>query len=159
MTRAVEGGSGIVEIDAVERGREAVGVAFPSDLAVRHDVEAGILLCPDRQERGIVLCLLEVLRRDAPELARPYSRRKSAGEFVAVDQPIGLRIAADDGGGKEFHAVGLLSATCAGGTGSLIGGVRGRGGSRTSSGRCFSLSGQSLSGSGTLGSSLEGSGV
>ena len=45
MTAAIERRAGIVEIDAVERGGEAVGVALAPDLAVGDDVEAGASSC------------------------------------------------------------------------------------------------------------------
>ena len=51
---------GVVDVDAVERGREAVEVALAPDLAVRHDVEAGRLLLAHRLVRRVVLRLLEI---------------------------------------------------------------------------------------------------
>src|SRR2546427_360625 len=57
MARAVERGAGMVDIDAFERGGEAVGIAFAPDLAVGDDVEAGALLRPDGEQRGVVLRL------------------------------------------------------------------------------------------------------
>ena len=56
-------------VDAVERVRELVRVAFAPDLAVRDDVDAGALLVADRFERRFVLRLLEPLGRHAPHLA------------------------------------------------------------------------------------------
>ena len=44
----VERRAGVVDVHAVKRGREPVGVAFPADLAVGDDVEAGVLLRADR---------------------------------------------------------------------------------------------------------------
>jgi hypothetical protein len=89
MPGAVERRAGIVEIDTVERRREAVGIAFAADLAVGHDVQPGVLLRPDGEQRRVVLRLLQVLRRDAPEFARPYPRWKAARQFLAVDEPVG----------------------------------------------------------------------
>ena len=99
---AVEGGAGIHEVDAFERGGEAVRVAFAPHLAVRDDVDARLLHVADREPRGVVLRFLEVLLGDAPDLGSAYPRHLGA-EFCAVDEPIGLRIAADHGGGKEMH--------------------------------------------------------
>ena len=59
MARAVERGSRVVEVDAVERGREAVRVALAPDLAVADDIEAGLLLGADRDDRRVVLGLVE----------------------------------------------------------------------------------------------------
>ena len=56
-------------VDAVERVRELVRVAFAADLAVGDDVDAGALLLADRDERRVVLRLLEPLGRHAPDLA------------------------------------------------------------------------------------------
>src|SRR5580692_9527305 len=41
MAAAVQRGAGVVDVDAVQRGRERVGVALPSDLAVGDDVQPG----------------------------------------------------------------------------------------------------------------------
>ena len=51
---------------AVQRGRESVGVALPADLAVGDDVQPGVFLRPDRQQRRVVLRLLEELRLHSP---------------------------------------------------------------------------------------------
>ena len=54
-------------------------------------------LRPDRQDGGIVLRLLEPGRIDAPQLARAHARRKSVGQLLPIDEPVGLGIAANDG--------------------------------------------------------------
>ena len=98
MAGAVERGAGIVDVDALERGGEAVGIAFAPLLAVGDDVEAGALLVADGDERGVVLRLIEKFRRDPPQLLGAHARRKPAGELLAVDQPIRLRVGADQRG-------------------------------------------------------------
>ena len=95
MAGAVERRAGIVDVDAFERGGEAVGIAFAPHLAVGDDVEAGALLVADGEQRGVILRLLEKFRRDAPQLLGAHARRKPAGELLAVDQPVGLRVGAD----------------------------------------------------------------
>src|SRR5581483_12164648 len=92
-----------VEVDAFERGGEAVGVALAPDLAVGHDVEAGFLLRLDGEQSRIVLRFPEEALLDPPKLARAQPRRKAPGELLAVDQPFGLRIAADERRGEK-HA-------------------------------------------------------
>jgi hypothetical protein len=47
-----------------------------------------------------------------PQLLGAHARRKTAGELLAVDQPVGLRKAADDGGGEEHGAVVLGVSVC-----------------------------------------------
>ena len=79
----------------VQRGREPVRVTLPADLAVGDDVQAGILLGADSQQRGVPLRLLKELGRDAPQFARPYPRRKAVSQPAAVNQPIGLWIASN----------------------------------------------------------------
>ena len=96
MAAAIEGDAGIVDVDARKRGRKAVGVAFATDLAVRDDVESGRFLSLDCKHCRIVLRLRQPLRRDAPEFARTHPRRKTTCEFFAVDQPVRLRITADE---------------------------------------------------------------
>src|SRR5687768_17510053 len=83
-------GTGIVDIHAFERGGEPVRIAFAPDLPVGNDVQARLLLRPDRQEGGVVLRLRQVRLRDAPQLLRAHPGRKAPGELLAVDQPFGL---------------------------------------------------------------------
>ena len=94
---AVERDAGVVEVDALERGREAVRVALPPHLSVRDDVHARELHVLHRDSRRVVLGLLEELLRHPPELARPHPRRQPLAEPLAVDQPRGLRVAPDHG--------------------------------------------------------------
>ena len=69
LAAAVDRVAGIVEVDAVKRRGEAVGIAFAPHLAVGDDVESGALLVADRDQGGVVLRLLQPFRRDPPELA------------------------------------------------------------------------------------------
>src|SRR6185312_15787840 len=107
VSRPVESRAGIVEVDSRERRGEAVGVAFPSDLAVCHDIEPGILLRFDGQYRRIVLRLSQEGLRDPPELAHTDSRRETPGQLLAVDQPLRLRIASYERR-REEHGAPLL---------------------------------------------------
>ena len=86
--------AGLLAVHALERGGEAVGVAFAAHLAIGDDVDAGALLVADRQHRGVVLRLLEPGRLDAPQFARAGARRNDLRQASAVDQPVGLRVAA-----------------------------------------------------------------
>ena len=101
MAGAVERRAGIVDVDAFERGGEAVGIALAPHLAVGDDVEAGALLVADREQRGIVLRLIQIFRRDPPQLLRAHARRKAAGELLAVDQPFRLGVGADERSGQK----------------------------------------------------------
>src|SRR5947208_16201473 len=92
MARAVERAPRMIEIDAFERGGEAVGIAFAPDLAVGDDVEAGPLLRPDGEQRGVVLRLGEIGLGDPPQLFRAHARRKAPGELFPVDHPFGLGV-------------------------------------------------------------------
>ena len=77
VARAVERGARVVDVDALERGGEAVGVALAPDLAVGDDVEAGLLL--RRGWRGSVASSCASARNasgHAPQLA---SRAPAAG--------------------------------------------------------------------------------
>ena len=100
-------------IDAVERQREIVRVAFAPHLAVADDVDADPLHLADREDRRVVLRFLQLRRRDAPDLVRMDPRHPVLFERGAVDQPIGLRIGADDGGrdqmGRIRHWLGASS--------------------------------------------------
>ena len=108
---AVERGPRVVDVDAVERGREAVRVALAAHLAVGDDVQARALLVEDRQPRRVVLGLLDPRRVDTPQLARPHARREAGTELVAVEQPRGLGVGAHEarrdlgaGGGRGHSA-------------------------------------------------------
>ena len=100
VAAAVERGAGVVEVDAGERVGEAVGVALAPHLAVGDDVEPGPLLVADREQRRVVLRLLEPLRVDPPQLERPHAGREARGELLAVDEPVGLGVGADEARGK-----------------------------------------------------------
>ena len=103
MAAAVERRARVVDVDARERGREPVRVALPARLAVRDDVEPGPLLVADREQRRVVLRLLQVLRVDAPQLGRAHARREPAAEALAIDQPVGLRVRADEARRQSFR--------------------------------------------------------
>ena len=79
MAAAVERRARIVEIDAFERRREQVRIAFAADFAVGDDVEAGLLLRADRDDRRVVLRLDQERLGNAPQFLRPDARRKTAG--------------------------------------------------------------------------------
>ena len=91
----------VVDVEALERRREAVRVALAADLAVGDHVEPGALLREDRERRRVVLRPREVRLRDPPELLRPHPRRQRPAQLLAVDEPVRLRVAPDDGRGQE----------------------------------------------------------
>ncbi len=95
---AVQRGARVVDVDALERGGEAVRVALAAHLAVGDDVQPGALLVGDRQPRRVVLRLLEIARIDPPQLRRPHARREAPAQLLAVDQPVRLRVGADEAG-------------------------------------------------------------
>src|SRR2546422_3750339 len=82
MARAVERSAGMVDIDAFERGGEAVGIAFAPDLAVGDDVEAGPLLRPDGEQRGVVLRLGEIGLGNPPQ-DRKSTRLNSSHGYIS----------------------------------------------------------------------------
>jgi hypothetical protein len=66
MPGTVERAARVVDVHAFQRGGEAVGIALPADFAVGDDVEPGLLLRADGEQRGIVLRLGEEGFRNAP---------------------------------------------------------------------------------------------
>jgi hypothetical protein len=100
MAGPVEGRARVVQVDAIQRGGEAVRVAFAADLAIAHDVQARLLLEADGEQRRVVLSLREMGLLQPPELEGAHTWWKSAGELRAIDQPFRLWVASDDGGGK-----------------------------------------------------------
>jgi hypothetical protein len=100
--RSPESHAVILDVHALERGREAVGIALAANLAVGDDVEPRLFLRANRHQRRIALRLFEIRLRDAPDVLRADARH-AAAELRAIDQPFGLRETADEGGGKQ-HA-------------------------------------------------------
>ena len=82
MATAVERGARVLDVDALERGREAVGVALAAGLAIRDDVEPGPLLVTDGQDGGIVLGLLKPFRRHSPQLQGPDAGRETPASLA-----------------------------------------------------------------------------
>ena len=87
----------------MQRRGEAVGVALAADLAVGDDVQPGALLVADGEQRRVVLGLGEPARVDAPQLARAHARGNVRLQRLAIDEPVGLRIGADEAGGQQSH--------------------------------------------------------
>ena len=110
VPRAIEGDARVVEVDAVERGREAVGVALAPHLAVGDHVDAGPLHVGDREPGRVVLRLLELRLRHAPELTRAHARRQPVREPLPVDQPVRLRVAPDNRGEERFRQLSACSS-------------------------------------------------
>src|SRR5580700_6724163 len=81
MAGAVERGAGIVDIDAFERGGEAIRIALAPHLAVGDDIKTGALLVADGDPGCVVLRLVEQFGRDPPQLLGAYPRREPAGEL------------------------------------------------------------------------------
>ena len=96
MAGPVERGAWIVDIDPLERSSEAIRVAFATLLPVRDDIEPGTLLVANSENRCIVLRFFEEFRIDAPQLPRSHAWWKAPGKLLAVDQPIWLRIGANE---------------------------------------------------------------
>ena len=66
MAAAAEHRAGVLEIDALQRGGEAVRVALAANLAVGDDVQAGAFLIANGEQGGVVLSLFQPFRSDAP---------------------------------------------------------------------------------------------
>src|SRR5581483_5646022 len=60
MAAAVQCDPGVVEVDALESGGEAIRVALAPDFPIGDEIESGVLLCLDRHDGGIVLGLLQI---------------------------------------------------------------------------------------------------
>ena len=63
--------------------------------------DAGKAAAPQAEVKPIVLRLGEIRLRDAPQFPGAHPRREAARELLAVDEPLGLGIAAHEGGGKQ----------------------------------------------------------
>src|SRR5690606_31464819 len=70
-------------------------------LAVGDDVDARAFLVADRQDRRVILRLLQPRLLDTPQVACACARGDDVGEALAVDQPVRLRVASDERGGEQ----------------------------------------------------------
>ena len=93
---------GRVDVDALERGREAVRIALAPHLAVGDDVDAGALHVADGDDRRVVLRLFEERLGHAPHLLDAHARHGLRLQHLEIDQPVRLRIGADDGGRQQL---------------------------------------------------------
>ena len=84
------------EIDAVDEFEEAVHEMLARHFAVADDVDAGVFLQFDREQRGVELALREIVALEPP--LRP--------QFVRLGEPGRFRQAAGDGRRKQ-HGVQL----------------------------------------------------
>ena len=96
LAGAVDGAAVDLGVDAAERRCEAVRIAFAAHLAVADEVDPRLLLIADGDERRRFLRVGEPRFGDTPQLALANARRQARLEALAVDEPVGLRIAADD---------------------------------------------------------------
>src|SRR5439155_293474 len=84
VARAVDCDPGFVEVDAVERCREAVRIALTPHLAVADHVDARLLHVSDRQQRRVVLSLFQEPLVHPPELSRAHARRRAGAAAVSA---------------------------------------------------------------------------
>jgi len=96
----------VVDVDAVERVGEAVGIAFAAHLPIADDVDACALLIAERHERRGVLRTFEPWRGHPPQIVEPHARRQARAEAFAVDQPFGLRVGPHHGGRERAETLG-----------------------------------------------------
>ena len=95
MPAAVQRGTRVVDVNAVQRGGEPVGVALPANLAVGHDVQPGQFLGPDGEQGRVLLRLVQVIGRHPPQLGGADAGREAVAQAAAVDEPVRLRVAAN----------------------------------------------------------------
>src|SRR5215831_8921297 len=86
----------MLDIEALERRGEAVGIALAPHFAIRDDIDPRALHIGNREPRGIVLRLLQIRLGHTPDVACPHAWWQAVTEILAVHQPVWLRIAAND---------------------------------------------------------------
>src|SRR5882672_5608360 len=98
---------GVPPADLSDDARHRVGMPRAVECRSRvDDVQSRFLLGADREQRRVLQRLGEKRLGDAPQLFRAHARRKAPGELLPVDQPLRLRVAADERGRKQ-HAQGF----------------------------------------------------
>src|SRR4051812_34723016 len=98
--------AGMLGVDAIERQRKTVRIAFAADLAVGDDIDAGALHLAYRDDCRVILRLFKPRLGHAPDVAGMNPRHAVMFEQGAIDQPVGLRIAADDRGRDQMARIG-----------------------------------------------------
>ena len=89
-----DNGPRIIEIHAIQRRRETVGVALAPHFTIGDDVQPHLLLRADGLSRGVALGFAEPGFLDEPQFRGARAGGKASGELAAVDEPFRLRIAA-----------------------------------------------------------------
>jgi hypothetical protein len=92
--------AGTIGIHARKRIGQVIRIALAADFAVADDIQARFFLHADGQARGIVHGFIEKRLLHAPQVHGAHARRRLFRKLFAVDQPIRLRQASDDGGGQ-----------------------------------------------------------
>lgn len=101
MSGPIERFARIVDVDSLKRRCKAVRIALAPHFAVGDDVQPRFLLLANDEASRIVLCIVEKLRRDSPQLLQSNARWKATREVFTINQSFRLRIAADQCRGKE----------------------------------------------------------
>src|SRR3977135_324803 len=78
-------------------------MALPPHLTVGEDIETSALLISNGQNRGVVLRLLQPFRSNPPQPLSANARGHFLCEFLAIDQPIRLRIGTYESSWEEFR--------------------------------------------------------
>src|SRR5439155_570972 len=96
VATAVERGAGIVDVDPVQRGGEAVRVTLPAHLPVGQYVQAGLLLRPDGEQGGVPLRLVTLSGPSPDRALVTWSASPGRAEIVSAS-PIVPTPASQDG--------------------------------------------------------------
>src|SRR5258706_15622472 len=101
MARAVERAARVIDVDALKRGGEAVGVALATDFAVGDDVEAGGFLRANGEARGVVLRPGQQGLGYPPQPPGAHPPRETPRGLLAVAQPLRVGEASPQGGREK----------------------------------------------------------
>ena len=96
----------------LERRGQPVGIALAAHFAVADNVDSRQFLIGEGDDRCVILRLGKKRRRHTPKLLRTNARRQTALQLFAINQPVGLRIAAHDGRRKDgqMHGRKILAS-------------------------------------------------
>ena len=101
MTGAVEANTRVINVYAVQCRGNSIGVTLTPDFSICDDIQTRILLGSDGQKGRILHGFFKIRLFNSPKFFGSYSGRKTARQLRSIDQPIGLRITANNGGGKQ----------------------------------------------------------
>ena len=85
LPAAASNGAGLVDINPLQGGGEAIGITLAAHFAVRNDVDTGLLHGPDGEQGSVVLRLFQERLGNAPQLTRSDAWNPAFAQQLLID--------------------------------------------------------------------------